>query len=79
MYALLWNHATQHFTSKDYRASVAFYAAAAEYADAGAKAAGARQLALAYLALQELDRSAQQSCDDQNIYCINGKAQERRS
>ena len=60
MYLLLWNHATQHFLSKDYKVSVDFYAAAAEYADAGAKAPGTRQLALAHLALQELDRSAQQ-------------------
>ena len=60
MYLLLWNHATQHFTSKDYRACVDFYAIALEYAEADAKAAVARQLALAHLALQELDRSAQQ-------------------
>ena len=59
MYVLLWNHATQHFTSKDYRACVDFYAIALEYAEADAKAAVARQLALAHLALEELDRSTQ--------------------
>jgi len=37
---------------------VGFYAAAQEYAEASAKATIARQLALAHLAQQELDRSA---------------------
>lgn len=59
MYVLLWNHATQHFTRKDYRACADFCAAGLEYAEAEAKAAVARQLALAHLALEELDRSAQ--------------------
>ena len=58
MYVLLWNHATPHFTRKDYRACLDFYTIALVYAEAEAKAAVARQLALAHLALEELDRSA---------------------
>lgn len=57
MYTLLWNYGTQQFSSKDYRACVDIYAAALAYADAAAKAVIARQLALAHLALNELDRS----------------------
>ena len=59
MYVLLWNHATQHFTRKEYRACVDLCAIGLEYAEADAKAAVARQLALAHLALKELDRSVQ--------------------
>ena len=60
---LLWNHGTNYFMSKDYKECVGFYAAAQEYAEASAKATIARQLALAHLAQQELDRSA-----TKNIY-----------
>ena len=55
---LLWNHATQHFTGKDYGACTDFYAAALGYAEANTKAAIARQLGQAHLALQDLDRLA---------------------
>ena len=55
---LLWNHATQHFTGKDYGACMDFYAAALGYAEANTKAAIARQLGQAHLALQDLDRLA---------------------
>ncbi|CAL5220262.1 g2243 [Coccomyxa viridis] len=57
MYALLWNHATQRFTGKDYVACMDFYAAALGYAEANTKAAIAHQLAQAHLALQDLNRS----------------------
>ena len=59
MYALLWNHATQRFTGKDYVACMDFYAAALGYAEANTKAAIAHQLAQAHLALQDLNRSVQ--------------------
>ena len=71
MCALLWNHGTQYFSSKEYRACTGFYDAALEYAEASAKATIARGLALAHLALQELDRSAPPSlcCDEQQATC----------
>ena len=56
---LLWNYATQHITSKDYKACMGFCTAALGYAAEGAKFAVALGLAKAHLALQELDRSAQ--------------------
>ena len=61
MHELLWNHATQHITTKDYRTSVDFYTAALAYAEADAKAPIACQLAQAHLAVQKLqaERSAQ--------------------
>ena len=59
MYELLWNYATQHITSKDYKACMGFCTAALGYAAEDAKFAVALGLAEAHLALQELDRSAQ--------------------
>ena len=58
IYTLLWNLGTQHFLAKDYPACVGAYTAALPYADADAKPRVGRQLALAHLALHELDRSA---------------------
>ena len=63
MFVLLWNHATQHFIGRDYRACMEFYAAALGYAEANTKAAIARQLAQAHLAMQEIDRSARSAID----------------
>ncbi|CAL5220263.1 g2244 [Coccomyxa viridis] len=57
MSELLWNYATQHITSKDYKACMGFCTAALGYAAEGAKFAVALGLAKAHLALQELDRS----------------------
>ncbi len=59
MHELLWNHATQHITTKDYRTCIKFYTAALAYAEADAKPATAHQLARAHVAVQKLDRSAQ--------------------
>ena len=59
MYELLCHHATQHIKSNDYTTCMNFYTAALGYAVVDAKAAVARHLAQAHLALQELDRSAQ--------------------
>ena len=58
IYTLLWNLGTQHFLAKDYSACVGAYSAALPYADADAKPRVGRQLALAHLALHQLDRSA---------------------
>ena len=58
MYSLLWNLGTQHFLGKDYPACVGAYTAALPYADADAKPRVGRQLALAHLALHQLDRLA---------------------
>ena len=58
MYTLLWNLGTEHFLAKDYPACVGAYSAALPYADADAKPRVGRQLALAHLALHQLDRSA---------------------
>ncbi|CAL5220290.1 g2275 [Coccomyxa viridis] len=57
MYMLLWDRATQRFTSKDYKACEDFCTAALGYAEADAEAAVARQLALAHLAQRYPDRS----------------------
>ncbi|CAL5220282.1 g2267 [Coccomyxa viridis] len=57
MHELLWNHATQHITTKDYRTCIECYTAALAYAEADAKPATAHQLARAHLAVQRLDRS----------------------
>ncbi|CAL5220264.1 g2245 [Coccomyxa viridis] len=57
MYELLCHHATQHIKSNDYTTCMHFYTAALGYAVVDAKAAVARHLAQAHLALQELDRS----------------------
>ena len=59
MYMLLWDRATQPFTSKDYKACEDFCTAALGYAEADAEAAVARQLALAHLAQRYPDRSAE--------------------
>ena len=58
MYTVLWNLGTQHFLAKHYPACVGAYSAALPYADADAKPRVGRQLALAHLALHQLDRSA---------------------
>jgi hypothetical protein len=55
MYVLLWNQGTQYFCAKDYGACREFYQAALYYADAGGKATVARQLALAHMALKDLE------------------------
>ncbi|CAL5220286.1 g2271 [Coccomyxa viridis] len=57
MYMLLWDRATQRFTSKDYKACEDFCTAALGYTEADAEAAVARQLALAHLAQRYPDRS----------------------
>ena len=58
LYKLLWNYATQCFTSKDYRASASFYLAAMAYAEPEAKAAVSRQLVLVQKAMPDVFRSA---------------------
>ena len=55
MYVLLWNQGTQYFSAKHYGACKEFYQAALYYADAGGKATVARQLALAHMALKDLE------------------------
>ncbi len=55
MYVLLWNQGTRYFNAKDYGACREFYAAALYYADAFGKATVARQLALACMALNDLE------------------------
>ncbi len=56
LYIMLWNHGTHLFTKKSYTACSDFYKAALMYADDGAKPVVARQLALAHMATQNLDR-----------------------
>ena len=77
MYVLLWNHATQHLTSKDYRASVNFYSAALGYADNKMKGPIAHQLAQAHLALQDLNRLAHPGpvawVATKGCHCIGGQ------
>ncbi len=56
LYTMLWNHGTHLFLKKSYKACSEFYKAALIYADDATKPVVARQLALAHLATQNLDR-----------------------
>jgi hypothetical protein len=56
LYTMLWNHGTHLFTKKSYTACSDFYKAALMYADDATKPVVARQLALAHMATQHLDR-----------------------
>ena len=58
---LLWDRATQHFTSRDYRACVQFYFGAGVYAEPDAEEIVSRRLTQVQLAMPELFRSAQLS------------------
>ena len=53
---MLWNHGTHLFTKKSYTACSDFYKAALMYADDATKPVVARQLALAHMGTQHLDR-----------------------
>lgn len=75
---MLWNHGTHLFLKKSYKACSDFYKAALMYADDAAKPVVARQLALAHMATQNLNRSTMPfDCHEPRSTCLLDTAIEK--